>query len=121
MAVNIGIDDADFKPLVHQRRGKIYRHRGLADAALARSHRKDSRGGFWLGKRDFRLSLAATELLFQLSALLITHGFHRHGDVSYALNILYCCASIGLDGGLHGAAGDGEVNFYGYIVSGDRN
>ena len=65
--------------------------------------------------------MAAAELLLELATLLIAHGFHRHRDVSNVLDILYRSAGIGLDGGLHGAASDGEVDFHGHVITGDGN
>ena len=119
VAVNIGIDNAHLQALIRQRCGQVDGHRGLADATLTRRHRKDAGRRIGLRKRNLGFGLAAAQLLFQLAALLIAHRVHGHGNLANAVDVLDRGAGIGLDGGLHGAARDGQINANGDVVSFD--
>ena len=109
VTINIGVHDAHLEALLDQGRGKVHRNGRLAHATLAGGHRKDSGGGFRLGKGDLRLGLAAAQLLLEFFTLLVAH--RRHGDADVADTVELCDgrAGIGLDGALHWAAGDGEI------------
>ena len=117
VAVNIGIDDANLEAAGGECGAQIGRHGRLAHAALAGGHGEDARGGIRLGEGDFRLGLAAAQLLLEGTTLVVIHRVHGHGHGAHALEVFEHRAGVLFDGVFHGAASDGEVDLDRDIVA----
>ena len=120
-AVDIGVDNANLKAELLERDREVDRHRGLANATLARGDGNDTRLGRNRERAGGGWGAAATQAGCERRALVFGHAGEVHEHARDTFDRADLTLDIAVDRGLQRAAGDCERHTNGDVPTIDRD